>query len=148
MTERTVTVQTETEEAVNVCDECGLSEDHGELIEYKPGDMSLRDEYDNIHFHRACLDEMGVEVPEAQTYAEIANTAGDHDEYDLNVVYACSKFDMGLVLVGYLFLSAGLFAIQIPLVRGMAVVLGAILTVAGFQMGRAQAKTTEDEIYA
>lgn len=74
MTERTVTVQTETEETVEVCDECGLGEGDGAMVTYRP---QGRPECDNMHLHMGCLGDMGIDVPGGMTYGEIAYEAND-----------------------------------------------------------------------
>lgn len=69
MTERTVTVQTEQEETITLCDHCGLSDDAGELVTYKVSQAESKNvenvrDYEALDLHKSCLDEMGVDVPE------------------------------------------------------------------------------------
>jgi len=112
MTERTVTVQTETEETVTICDHCGLS-DGGEMVKYGPENKGKYDEgYEAMDLHRNCLDEIGVEVPEGKTFADaVKETTGQREAPAL---VALTKGDLivmsilGIVILGGVHLSMDL----------------------------------------
>lgn len=75
MTERTVTVQTEEEQTVTICDHCGLGDDEGEIIGFEPQERKHWGEIDCIDIHRDCLEDLGVDVPDGPTYADVAKEA-------------------------------------------------------------------------
>lgn len=75
MTERTVTVQTEEEQTVTICDHCGLGDDEGEIIAFKPKERKHWGEIDCIDIHRDCLEDLGVDVPDKPTYADVGKEA-------------------------------------------------------------------------
>lgn len=56
-----MTVEEEVEMEVDICDYCGLSDDKGELVKFKP----FGSDHDSLHFHPPCYDKVSLLKDEA-----------------------------------------------------------------------------------
>jgi hypothetical protein len=96
MTERTVTVQTEQEETVALCDYCGLDEDDapekGTLHRYYADNTTPA-----LHYHSACLDEM-TNAEFSQPRGEYIDENGRYSHH--NTIVAPSSLEIGFFAVG------------------------------------------------
>lgn len=143
MTERTVTVQTETEETIEVCDECGLGDGDGTMVTYRPVDNG---DCDEMHLHLDCLDDMGVDVPEPLTYGEVARKVNSPS--NASTVMVLEPFDVALLLLGAGLLSAAGIVFKMGAVggAGAAAFFGVICVAAAILYGTDQAQNTVEHI--
>lgn len=114
MTERTVTVQTEEEKTVQVCDECGLSDDNGELKTYAPvRDVDYPDkvEGDVLHLHEWCVDKVALDESQSLTYEAVYEENLPEEE---NVWLVFTNDNTGMFMLGLLSISFALYAPGAP----------------------------------
>lgn len=102
MTTRTITVNTPEQTEVAICDECGLGDGKGDLVEFAPYESDLDTE---LHYHRDCARE---QTGNPQTLSDAYHDAvGAEMEYQISLVLTLFGlrwllFSLGLFLYGAL----------------------------------------------
>lgn len=150
MTERTVTVQTEEEQTITLCDQCSLSDDAGEIIPYqaKRGSDYIEG-YETMHLHRSCLEDLGVDVPDAPTFAQISKDGSPIDEPP---ILAFGQMEITLTALGAVITTV--FGLEwysanhigLTMLMGAFAIVGVLLLCIGFGTARMKVTETIDEM--
>lgn len=145
MTTRTITVPTETEETVDVCDDCGLGDEtpaKGDLVEFTPRKGANTGASD-LHFHEACLGRMGQDGLSRR----LIDAVDEAHSYDMDVWVVADTSDVWFGVFGVLVLVLAAFAIGAGAYWAGGVSVAAALGVLKHTYGhvRAQADT---EVFA
>lgn len=119
---------------VEICDECGIAEEEGELVMYVPAEreeLMDNEELDVLHYHRGCLDRLGARsVENPVSFQDVAR-----DEVDGDRVFVFDENDVaGLVcmtagLVSSTFMAAYGYLVFAAILGGLCIMVlfGAIL---------------------
>lgn len=100
MTTRTITVNTPEETEIQVCDECGLGDDDGEIIAFSADDPDVEDD---VHYHRDCLRE---KTGNPQTLSEAYHEA-TQAEMEYEIAFVLSRIGEQVFLVSVALFAAG-----------------------------------------
>lgn len=106
MTERTVTVQTEEEHEIAICDHCGTDERPPDELRSFVGE----DDDPTLHYHVSCLDEMGIRAGDLPRVADFVRRANDTNAKNPSVAFVFRTVDVVFCVVGAVFIVGGYFA--------------------------------------
>lgn len=144
MTTRTITVNTPEETDVQICDECGLGDDHGELLSFSTDDPEVDDD---LHYHRDCVREKNGNP---HTLSEAYHDAVGADlEYQIAFVLTKLEFHIITIVFAAFIVSLGLAAFPVLGGSDLWVVMAGIaaLLLSGIMyIGRDNGQQTAEEM--